>query len=124
MRGMERWGAWLARAGLAVLLLAALLLMPRADAQAAHLQIGHPAGGPVAAAHDHPGAAGEHSHEHHHPVLHTAGAPAHPQQQILLAAPAAVTTVPSGAGAVPAPRTVPDRDTGQPPQALLQVWRI
>ncbi|MEV0134166.1 hypothetical protein AB0H83_37615 [Dactylosporangium sp. NPDC050688] len=123
IRDMVRWTVWLTRAGLATLLLASLLLTPRAEAQAAHLQLGHPAVHSTTAGHDHHGAAGEHSHEHHHTVLHTAGVLAQPHQPKLIAD-ASTFTVPSVAVAGPAPRTVPDRDTGQPQQSHLQVWRI
>ncbi|MFF5225104.1 hypothetical protein [Dactylosporangium sp. NPDC000521] len=121
---MVRWTVWLTRAGLAVLLLASLLLAPRAEAQAAHLQLGHPAVHSATAGHDHHGAAGEHSHEHHHTVLHTVGTSAYPQQPKLISGTVAFTTVPAGVIAEPAPHTVPDRDTGKPRQSHLQVWRI
>lgn len=124
MRGMERWDAWLTRAGLAALLLAALLLTPLADAQAAHLQLGHGSDQPAAAGHPHHGATGEHSHEHHHTVLHTAGNLAQPQQPELFTGAATVSPVPPRAGAAQAHPTDPVRDTGRTPQALLQVWRI
>ena len=124
IRDMGRWEAWLARAGLATLLLATLLLTPLADAQAAHLQVGHGSGQPAAAGHPQHGAAGEHSHEHHHTVLHAAGTMAQPPQPELLTRAAAFIPVPPGAGAEPAPPTDLVRDTGRSPQALLQVWRI
>lgn len=101
-----------------------LLLTPLARAQSAHLALGHAHGHSAPAGHDHHGAAGEHSHQHHHNVLHTAGALAHPQQPKLLTGSATVTTVPVGVVSEPAPPAAPDRDTGQPRQSNIQVWRI
>ncbi|MET7423384.1 hypothetical protein [Dactylosporangium sp. NPDC005555] len=121
---MGRWGARPARVGLAVLLLAAFLLTPLARAQSAHLALGHPDSPSAAAGHDHHGAAGEHSHQHHHNVLHTAGAPTQPQQPKLPAGSETVTVVPAGVVAEPAPRTTQGRDTGRPRQSHLQVLRI
>lgn len=121
---MGQWGALLTRTGLAALLLTALLLTPLADAQAAHVQLGHGSGQSVAPGHTHHGATGEHSHEHHHTVLHTAGTLARPPQPELLTGAATLISVPPGVIAGPAPPTALVRDTGQPPQALLQVWQI
>jgi hypothetical protein len=132
---MGWWGTWLSRAGLVALLLTSLLLAPKADAQAAHQLVGHPdsrsatachdqQGAACGHSHDHHGAAGEHSHEHHHAVLHTAGALMPPQQPKLLTGAATFTPAPPGVAAGPAPEAAPTSGTGQPPQALLQVWRI
>ena len=121
---MGWWGAWPVPAGLALLLLASVLLAPLASAQSAHLRLGHAAGASAAAGHDHHGATGEHSHEHHHDVLHTAGTPTQPQQPKPLTGSATFTTVPPGTLAEPAQRTVPVRDTGEPQRSHLQVWRI
>ncbi|MGI5176276.1 hypothetical protein ACQEVZ_08115 [Dactylosporangium sp. CA-152071] len=119
------WVLWPARAGLTFLLLLSLLLAPLASAQSAHLLQGHPDGHAASAGHGHHGVTGEHSHQHHHNVLHTAGAPAYPQQPKLPTGSATVITVPAGVVTEPPPPpAVPDRDTGQPRQSHLQVWRI